>query len=135
MIVLDASAAIEWLLGRDLGEQVAQRLLAPDQSVHVPHLWSVEVAQVLRRFVRSGTLTPDRARQAVGDAKDLPAARYPHEPLLDRAWQLRDNMTIYDGVYLALAEALDAPLVTTDERMQSSPGHDANVDLITGRPS
>lgn len=130
MIVLDASATLEWLLRRPAGRLVDERLAQPGQSVHVPHLWGVEVAQVLRRWTRSGTITEDRGQQALKVVTDLPAIHYPHEPLLGRAWQLRDNLTAYDAVYVALAEALDAPLVTTDERIARSPGHQAQIDAI-----
>lgn len=131
MIVLDASAAIEWLLGRPLGAGVADRLDEPEQSVHIPRLWLVEVMQVLRRFVAAGTIEVDRATVAVADATDLPADRYPHEPLAPRVWQLRQNLTAYDATYIALAEALEAPLLTTDARLSRAPGHHAEVALIS----
>lgn len=130
MLVLDASATLEWLLGRPAGDGVAARLTRPGESVHVPHLWSVEVAQVLRRFTSSGTITANRGRQALAVVSELPAVRYPHEPLLGRAWQLRDNVTAYDAVYVALAEALNAPLLTTDGRLAAAPGHRATIETV-----
>lgn len=130
MIVLDASAAVEWLLRSTHGEEVADRLLADGVSVHVPHLWLVEITEVLRRFVAAGALGPDRARIALDAATDLRAVRHPHEPLAPRIWQLRHNLTAYDAAYVALAEALEAELLTTDERLASAPGHAASVVLL-----
>ncbi len=131
MIVLDASAGIEWLLRRPLGSEVADRLTEPGQTVHIPHLWVVEVMQVLRRFVTIGILDNDRAALAIADASDLAADRYPHEPLAPRVWQLRHNLTAYDAVYVALSEALTAPLVTTDARLRNAPGHHAAIELVS----
>jgi predicted nucleic acid-binding protein len=129
-IVLDASAAIEILLRTARGEPLAARLLAPDTSLHAPHLLDVEVAQVLRRFVARGEIAPERARQALVDLADLPWERYPHDLLLPRAWELRENLTAYDGVYVALTEVLAATLLTADGRIARAPGHSALVEVI-----
>lgn len=130
MIVLDASAAIEWLEQRsELGPVVERRLLDAD-DIHVPHLWFVEVAQVLRRHVGLGQLSADRGSQLLELAGQLPAHRHPHEPLAPRIWALRDNLTAYDATYIALSEALDASLVTTDTALAAAPGHAATVDLV-----
>lgn len=130
MIVLDASAAVEWLLRLPRAEQVEQRLLHDDPTLHAPHLIDVEVAQVVRRLTSAGLITASRGKQALEDLADLDLERHPHEILLPAVWRLRENMTAYDGVYVALAEALDAPLVTLDARLASAPGHGARIDAI-----
>ena len=130
MIVLDASAAVALVLRLPLGEEVGQRLADPDEAVHAPHLLGVEVAQVVRRYVHRGELRAERGDEALSDLADLDVVRHPHEPLLARMWRLRDNMTAYDAAYVALAEALDAPLLTLDARLADAPGHDARVELV-----
>lgn len=130
MIVLDASVAIDWVLRSPTGSRVEAIVNEPGQSVHIPHLWIVEITQVMRRLVRAGRLTSERARQGVGDAADLTAGRYDHEPLLPRVWELRDNLSAYDAVYVALAEVLGATLVTGDARVASAPGHRAAIHYI-----
>jgi predicted nucleic acid-binding protein len=129
MIVLDASAAIETLLRTAAGARCAERLLAPDASLHAPHLLDIEVAQVLRKLVARRKVDPARARQALDDLMDLPLERYPHELLLPRVWELRGNLTAYDAVYVALAEALGATLLTFDARLLRAPGHVARIEM------
>ena len=80
--------------------------------------------------VQNGALSPDRAEDARQDFHDLAIVRYPHQPLADRMWQLRDNLTAYDAAFLALAEMLDVPLVTCDARLAHSSGHRAQVELF-----
>ena len=130
MIVLDASAAIEWLLRTQTGIKMDKRLFSPQARLHAPHLLDLEVAQVLRRFVRDKTITAQRGEEALEDLGDLPLNRYPHDFLLPRVWELRATLTAYDAVYVALAELLDAPLLTCDARIASAPGHHANVEVI-----
>jgi predicted nucleic acid-binding protein len=130
MIVLDASALIELLLATDLGHEVADRIDDPSLSLHVPHLVDVEVAQVLRRLVRSGELGAKRATDAIAGLRDLDLERHPHEPLLDRVWLLRENLTAYDAVYVALAEALEATLLTCDKRIAGVPGLSRRVEVV-----
>lgn len=130
MLVLDASAVLELLLRRPAGEAVAERLAPTEVSLHAPHLLAVEVAHVCRRLDLAGDLDAGRGAQLLADLADLDVHRYPHEPLLERAWALRHAVTVYDGMYLALAEILDAPLVTLDGRLARAPGHRAVVDLI-----
>jgi predicted nucleic acid-binding protein len=130
MIVVDASAALEVLLNTADGAGIAARLFAPGETLHAPHLLDLEVTQVLRRYARSGELTAQRGGQALEDLVDLPLVRYPHEVLLPRIWELRDNVTAYDAAYLALAEALAAPLVTRDAALASSRAHRARVELM-----
>ena len=130
MIVLDASAAVELLLWSDAGRRVARRLANPAESLHAPHLIDVEVTQVLRRAERARMLEPDRASEALRALGDLGLAHYGHGPLLSRAWELRHNCTAYDAVYLALAEALGAPLLTLDAGLARVPGTRASVEVI-----
>lgn len=129
MIVLDASALVELVLDTEAGRRVAARIDRIDESLHAPHLLTVEVAQVLRRLAATGELTETRSAEALQDATDLDVEHYEHELLIARAWDLRDNLTMYDAVYVALAELLDAPLVTFDERLASAPGHRARIDI------
>ncbi|MBI5379471.1 MAG: type II toxin-antitoxin system VapC family toxin [Nitrospirae bacterium] len=130
MIVVDASALLEVLLNTPSGSRVALRLFAEDETLHAPHLVDVEVAQVLRRYTLIGELDPDRGLQALEDLADFPLTRYPHDLLLPRMWELRHHATAYDAAYLALAEALAAPLLTCDARLAASAGHHARVELI-----
>jgi len=128
VIVLDASAAIEWLLQSPVGIKIGDRIFSPSESLHAPHLLDVEVAQVLRRYVREKTMTPQRGQEALDDFGDLPLRRYPHDFLLPRIWELRARLTAYDAAYVALAELLDAPLLTRDGKIASAAGHDADVE-------
>ena len=131
MIVLDASAGIELLLEtRGTGAAVRERLAATDGGVHVPHLFDVEIVSVLRRLERSGHLQPQRAIQALEALADLPLVRYPHWPLQARVWALRANVNPYDGVYLALAEVLEAVLLTGDAKLARVPGAGASVEVV-----
>jgi predicted nucleic acid-binding protein len=130
MIVVDASALLELLLNTAAGARVAARLFAPRESLHAPHLIDLEVAQVLRRYSLAGALDAARGAEALEDLADVPLRRYPHDVLLPRIWDLRRNATAYDAAYLALAEALDAPLVTRDRALASIPGHAARVEVL-----
>ncbi len=130
MIVVDASAILEVLLATAAAPIVGRRLFAAGVSLHAPHLLDVEVAQVLRRYAAAGHLDVDRGREALCDLIDLPLERYSHEPLLGRVWELRANLTAYDAVYVALAEALRAPLVTRDTRLAASARRTVVVELI-----
>ena len=130
MIVVDASALIEVLLDASGASRVADRLFDATETLHAPHLLDVEVAQVMRRYSRSGEIDAARGVQALEDLQDFPIARYPHHPFLPRIWELRHNVTAYDATYVALAEALAAPLLTCDAKLASSTGHDARVELL-----
>ena len=130
MTVLDASAVVELLLGTEAGRQVAARITDPALALHVPHLADVEVTQALRRYVREGALAADSAVAALEDLRSLDLERHGHEPLLDRVWALRDDLTAYDAVYVALAEALDCTLLTCDERLARAPGIMRRVELV-----
>ncbi len=120
MIVLDSSAAVEFLVGRDLGVWVETQLAA-DPDLHAPHLIDVEVASALRKLVRLGEIGESFARRALTDFADFDLARYPHLPFLGRIWQLRTNLTAPDATYVALTESLGATLVTTDRRFARAP--------------
>lgn len=130
MIVLDASAVLELLLGTPAGTRVAQRIEAPAETLHAPHLVDLEVAQVLQRFQREGDIDQARGREALEVMRELDLTRYPHDVLLPRIWQLRDAVTAYDAAYLALAEALAAPLLTADAKLARARGHRAGVELV-----
>jgi predicted nucleic acid-binding protein len=130
MIVVDASAVIEVLLATPAAHVIERRLRRADGSLHAPQLLDIEVLQVLRRLSARGALVPDRGRAALDDLSDLPIARYGHGALVDRIWELRHNMTAYDAAYVALAEALDAPLVTCDRRLADAPGHAAVIEVV-----
>lgn len=130
MIVLDASAAVELLLQTPAGQRVADRALDPAESLAAPHLLDVEVTQVLRRYALSGQLSADRGREALIDLADLPMTRYPHDLLLQRVFELRENLTAYDAVYVALAEVLGGVLLTRDAKTAAAPGIMAQVELI-----
>ena len=130
MTVVDASAAVEFLLRTRLGKAIERRLFDPHEALHAPHLIDLEIAHVLRRHCAARKLTEQRAREALEDFLGMPVRRHPHEPFLPRIWELRHNFTAYDAAYIALAEALHAPLVTCDRALASAAGHRAQVDLI-----
>lgn len=130
MIVVDASALLEALVGGEVQDEVQDRLFATGESLHAPHLIDVEVAQVIRRFEARGDLSERRASEALDDLRDFPLRRHGHSLLLPRIWALRANLTAYDGAYVALAEALDAPLLTRDRRLATAPGYAARVEII-----
>lgn len=129
MIVLDASAAVEWLLRLPLATGVDERL-ATNVDVHAPHLLAVEVTQVVRRFTLAGEISARRGAEALTDLADLAIVHHEHEPLLPLMWERRANLTAYDGAYVALAIALDAPLVTLDAKLAAAPAHGATIDLV-----
>ena len=130
MIVVDASALLEFLLQTRLGTRVEARLFRDGADFHSPHLVDVEVTQGLRRLVRSGEVSPERAAEAIADLTDLDLHRHAHLDLLTRAWKLRENVTMYDAMYIALAEALDATVVTCDTPLANAPGHRARIEAI-----
>jgi predicted nucleic acid-binding protein len=126
VIVLDSSAAVEYLALRSHGEWVEAQI-EDDSDVHSPHLLDVEVVNALRGMVLRNELRAIEARGAIYDLYDLDVARYPHVDLLDRIWELRANVSAYDAAYIALAELLDATLVTTDARLARTHGHRARI--------
>lgn len=130
MIVLDASAAVDWLLQTSSGQQIEKRIYSRNDSIHAPHLLDVEVAQVLRRLVREAVISAQRAEEAVEDLADLRVTRYPHFVFLSRVWQLRHNLSAYDAAYVALAESLSATLITRDVRLASASGRTVAVEVF-----
>lgn len=128
MLIVDASALLRALLpGAEPG--LAQRL-GQTRELHAPHLLDLEVVSALRRLLRREQIGEDRARDAITDLEALNVTRYPHQLLLPRIWEFRENLTAYDGAYVALAEALDAPLLTADGHLARSTGHRASIELI-----
>jgi predicted nucleic acid-binding protein len=129
-MVVDASALLEFLLQTPLGVRVESRIFRDVDELHTPHLMDVEVVQTLRRLVRMGGVSASRASEAIDDLADLDLHRHSHLDLLGRAWKLRDNVTAYDGMYVALAEAIAAPLITCDGPLARALGHRARIELI-----
>ncbi len=129
MIVVDASAAIDWLLQTPPGKEIEQRIFSRSESLHAPHLLDLEVIQVLRRLVRHRVISSNRAGDAVRDLLDLRITRYPHDVLVPRIWQLRDNFSAYDAAYLVLAEKLSATLLTRDSGFARPLGHRAEIEV------
>lgn len=116
-LVVDASVLSEYLVGSPSAPQAAGLTSEHGDDLHLPHLAIVETVSALRGWVRGGRLPERRAAQALEDLADFPAHRWPAEPLLPRIWELRDNLTAYDATYVALAESLDATLLTADVRL------------------
>lgn len=130
MIVADASAVLELLLRTPKASALDELLLSGAARLHAPHLIDVEVTQTLRRLTLSDDLAEYRAVQAINDFQGIRIERHPHADLVMRAWQLRTALTAYDAMYVALAEALDAPLVTCDARLARVHGHTAIIQAV-----
>jgi len=116
VIVIDASALVDLLLNRPTAAGTTAAL-AGRRSLHAPHLIHTEVLHALRRWVGRGDLGGARAETALGDLRDLPLVPHGHAPLTERVWALRERLSAYDATYVALAEALDATLITADGRL------------------
>lgn len=130
MIVLDASATIEWLLGTTAGQHIENRIYSRNDTLHAPHLLDLEVTQVMRRLVNQRILGAHRADEAIQDLEALRINRHAHLVFLPRIWQLRHNFSAYDAAYIALAEQLGAALITTDRRLAASTGHAVAVEVF-----
>jgi predicted nucleic acid-binding protein len=130
MIVVDASALLEFLLQTPVGSRVEVRLFRDQDDLHAPHLVDVEVVQGLRRLVRTDEVSSGRAAEAIEDLIELDLNRHAHVDLVGRAWKLRNNISAYDAMYVALAEAIGAPIVTCDGPLAKAPGHRAKIELI-----
>ena len=131
MIVVDASALIELLTRSERGELVEARILRASETIHAPALIDLEIAQVLRRYVASKQVPAHWPRMALDIAIAFPMTRYLHEPLMKRVWELKENVTAYDAAYIALAEALRAPLVTCDAKVGRTRGIHTTVEVIS----
>jgi predicted nucleic acid-binding protein len=112
------------------GARVEERVLADGQHIHAPHVIDLEVTQALWRFVRAGTVAATQAAAALDAWRSLAVTRHAHDSLLSRIWVLRENITVYDAAYVALAELLDAPLITCDEKLASATQHLATIELV-----
>ncbi len=130
MIVLDASAAVDLLLRIGAFGRIEERLLRSGETLHVPYVFDAEVLQTLRRWALKHELTLERGREALDDFVALEVTRYPHLPLVERIWALRENLSAFDAAYVALAEALAAPVVTADSALARTSGHRATVELF-----
>ena len=131
--VLDASVVVELVLGTRTGARIRERLHDPRISLHGPELLDLEVLNVLRRYVRAGTVAADRAEAGVRRLEELDLQRHRHGPMLPRIWSWRANLTAYDAAYVALAEVVDCPLLTTDARLSKTPGLPVPVELFDAR--
>ena len=130
MIVVDASVLAPALADDHFeGDRARQRLRG--EGLAAPQILDLEVMSVWRGLVRAGDLSARRASFAIDDLRDLPVTRFPHLPLLARAWRLRDNLSLYDAAYVTLAELLGCALVTTDRRLAAAPGIGCRVDVLS----
>lgn len=130
MIVVDASAMVALLLRTSAAPAIEARLFGEQQALHAPELIDVEVTQVLRRYSISGQLDTERGRTVMTDLMEFPMTRHPHGVLMQRVWELRHNLSAYDAVYLALAESLDAALLTDDQRLVTATRRHSWVQVL-----
>lgn len=130
MIVLDASVVVEMLLGTEAGQRIAPRVLTTEESRHAPHLLDAEVAQAVRRYWLSGEIDEQRGREMLEDLAALPVDRHAHTVLLPRIWELRNTVSAYDAVYLALSEVLQATLLTRDSGLAAAARSLSSVELL-----
>lgn len=135
MTVLDTSGVVDFLIGEESFEEVAD-LFRKDGTVAAPDLLVFEVVAVFRRLVQRGEIDPGRARAAVEDLGDLPVELFPILPLRGRVWELRDNLTAADAFFVALAEQLDEPLATKDRHLTAAARAGTGIRIIelAGRP-
>lgn len=130
MIVLDASAAVAVLLNLGTGAtRIRERMRREDDGLHVPHLFEIEVLNALRHHALRHGISEGRGLELLEDLTTMSVSRYPHTAMLPRIWELRGNVSAYDAAYIALAETLEAPLVTRDARLARAPGIRAEVEV------
>jgi predicted nucleic acid-binding protein len=132
VLVVDTSAVLDVLTATAPAAGLADRL-ALDGDLHAPHLIDVEMLHALRRLTIGGELSEERAADARTDFAELALRRYPHQPLGDRIWELRHNLSAYDAAFVTLAETLDVALVTCDARLAGAASHNAQVELFEVR--
>jgi predicted nucleic acid-binding protein len=130
MKVLDASVLVEFLSGGEHAESSERHLMESPGWLWAPYLVDAEVGHALRGEVRAGKISARAARAALGDLMEMRLQRVSHHLLADRAWELRQNVSFYDALYVALAEALEAPLVTLDGRLAKAPGLRAEIEVV-----
>lgn len=128
-VVLDASSLAEYVVASPTGREIFGFLDARRPAIHVPHLCIVETLSALRGWVRRGELSLERAEGAVEDLHGFPARKWSADPFIDRIWELRDNVSSYDASYVALAESLDAVLVTSDGRLARGAGDHGDCEV------
>jgi predicted nucleic acid-binding protein len=130
MPVLDASVVVEYLASGEHAEAARERIRAEAHTNWVPQLIDAEVGHALRRAVKLGQLDADLAREALWELPELPLHRVSHELLIRYAWELRDNVSFYDALYVALAEMIDQPLITFDARLARASGIQAQIEVV-----
>lgn len=130
MLVIDASAVLELLLTTSKSEGVREEILESGGKLAAPHLLDLEVAHALARYRAVGEVTAERGKEALRDLKQLPIARYPHEPFLDRIWELAEEVSVDDAVYCALAMELSVPILTCDPTLTLRAGQRVQVVLV-----
>ncbi len=132
MIVVDSSVVVDLILNIEpYFDKISERILNESPNLFAPYLLDAEVTQILRKFTLNGKITTSRANTAIEDYKDLPITRYPHLPLLNRAFELRNNLTVYDALYLTLAEALEVSLLTRDNSFAKVSKVKSEVQIIS----
>ena len=130
MIVLDASAAVVVLLNLGAGARhIRERMEREVDGLHVPHLFEIEVLNALRHHALRRGISERRSLELLEDLATMSISRYAHTAMLPRIWELRDNVSAYDAAYIALAETLEAPLITRDARLARAPGIRATVEV------
>jgi predicted nucleic acid-binding protein len=130
MKVLDASVLVEYLTDGEYADSSRRHLMSSPGWLWAPYLVDAEVGQALRGEVRAGELTARAGRAALADLMELRLQRVPHHLLAGRAWELRQNVSFYDALYVALAEELEAPLITLDARLAKAPGVRAEIEVV-----
>jgi predicted nucleic acid-binding protein len=130
MPVVDASVLAEYLGDAERAEVARRRLIADRAGLWAPHLVDAEVGHALRRGVRTGEIAAGAARGAVDDLIAMPLRRVRHRELIPRAWELRENVSFYDALYVSLAELLRQPLITFDGRLAAAAGVRAEVEVL-----
>jgi predicted nucleic acid-binding protein len=130
MPVLDASVLVEYLASGEHAEAARERILAEPHAIWAPHLIDAEVGHALRRAVRLGKLDGEAATEALWHLAELPLRRVSHEVLIRYAWALRENVSFYDALYVALAELLDQRLITFDARLARASGIQAEIEVV-----